>query len=135
MKALLTLEDGFSLEGRSFTGPVELAGGEVIFNTASSGYQELITDPSYAGQMVCLTYPLIGNYGINPEDMESGGIHMSALIVKECCKEPSNWRSKESSTPWWDASARCNALSKSCAVARRTTRFSSASQVWARVPS
>ncbi len=96
MKALLTLEDGFSLEGESFTGPVELAGGEVIFNTASSGYQELITDPSYAGQMVCLTYPLIGNYGINPEDMESGGIHMSALIVKECCKEPSNWRSKES---------------------------------------
>ena len=93
MKALLALEDGFILEGESFTGPIELTGGEVIFNTAMAGYQELLTDPSYAGQMVCLTYPLIGNYGINPDDMESEKVHMSALIVKECCKEPSNWRS------------------------------------------
>lgn len=96
MKALLALEDGFTLEGESFTGPIELTGGEVIFNTAMAGYQELLTDPSYAGQMVCLTYPLIGNYGINSEDMESSKIHMSALLVKECCKEPSNWRSVES---------------------------------------
>ena len=96
MKALLALEDGFTLEGESFTGPIELTGGEVIFNTAMAGYQELLTDPSYAGQMVCLTYPLIGNYGINPDDMESEKIHMSALLVKECCKEPSNWRSVES---------------------------------------
>jgi len=96
MKALLVLEDGFTLWGRSFTGPVELCGGEVIFNTAMTGYQELLTDPSYAGQMVCLTYPLIGNYGINAEDMESGRIHMSALLVRECCKHPSNWRSVES---------------------------------------
>ncbi len=96
MKALLALEDGFTLEGESFTGSIELAGGEVIFNTAMAGYQELLTDPSYAGQMVCLTYPLIGNYGINAEDMESAKIHMSALLVKECCKEPSNWRSVES---------------------------------------
>lgn len=96
MKALLALEDGFVLEGESFTGPIELTGGEAIFNTAMAGYQELLTDPSYAGQMVCLTYPLIGNYGINPEDMESEKVHMSALIVKECCKEPSNWRATES---------------------------------------
>ncbi len=96
MKALLALEDGFFLEGESFTGAIELTGGEVIFNTAMAGYQELLTDPSYAGQMVCLTYPLIGNYGINPDDMESEKIHMSALLVKECCKEPSNWRSVES---------------------------------------
>ncbi len=96
MKALLALEDGFVLEGESFTGPIELTGGEVIFNTAMAGYQELLTDPSYAGQMVCLTYPLIGNYGINPDDMESEKVHMSALIVKECCKEPSNWRATES---------------------------------------
>ena len=96
MKALLALEDGFVLEGESFTGPIELTGGEVIFNTAMAGYQELLTDPSYAGQMVCLTYPLIGNYGINPDDMESEKVHMSALIVKECCKEPSNWRAAES---------------------------------------
>ena len=92
MKAYLALEDGFMLEGRSFTGPCE-AGGEVIFNTGMTGYQELLTDPSYTGQMVCMTWPLIGNYGINPDDMESGKIRVAALLVKECCKEPSNWRS------------------------------------------
>ena len=92
MKALLALEDGFVLEGRSFTGPCE-GGGEVIFNTGMTGYQEILTDPSYYGQMVCMTWPLIGNYGINAEDMESGKVHAAALIVKECCKTPSNWRS------------------------------------------
>ncbi len=92
MKALLVLEDGFNLTGKSFTGPID-GGGEVIFNTGMSGYQELLTDPSYCGQMVCMTYPLIGNYGINHEDMESQKVHVSALLVKECCKEPSNWRS------------------------------------------
>ncbi|MEG2173360.1 MAG: glutamine-hydrolyzing carbamoyl-phosphate synthase small subunit [Desulfovibrionaceae bacterium] len=92
MKALLVLEDGFTLEGRSFTGDCE-GGGEAIFNTGMTGYQEILTDPSYAGQMVCMTYPLIGNYGINPEDMESGHVHAAALLVKECCKVPSNWRS------------------------------------------
>ncbi len=94
MKAYLVLEDGFYLEGKSFTGEFE-SGGEVIFNTGMTGYQEILTDPSYTGQMVCMTYPLIGNYGINGEDMESGRIHAAALIVKECCKEPSNWRSVE----------------------------------------
>jgi len=92
MKAILALEDGFVLEGRSFTGPGE-TGGEVIFNTGMTGYQEILTDPSYAGQMVCMTYPLIGNYGVTEEDIESGGVHAAALIVKECCKVPSNWRS------------------------------------------
>lgn len=95
MKAYLVLEDGFYLEGTSFTGEFE-SGGEVIFNTGMTGYQEILTDPSYTGQMVCMTYPLIGNYGINDEDMESGRVHAAALIVKECCKTPSNWRSKES---------------------------------------
>jgi carbamoyl-phosphate synthase small subunit len=92
MKAILALEDGFVLEGRSFTGSGE-TGGEVIFNTGMTGYQEILTDPSYAGQMVCMTYPLIGNYGVTEEDVESGGVHAAALIVKECCKVPSNWRS------------------------------------------
>ncbi len=91
MKALLVLEDGFSLEGKSFTGAIE-GGGEVIFNTGMTGYQELLTDPSYCGQMVCMTYPLIGNYGINDDDMESHKVHVSGLLVKECCKKPSNWR-------------------------------------------
>ena len=95
MRAILALEDGFILEGVSFTGPIELTGGEVIFNTTMIGYQELITDPASAGQLLCITYPVIGSYGINPEDMESGKAQVAALIVKECCKEPSNWRSTE----------------------------------------
>lgn len=92
MKALLLLEDGFTLEGMSFTGPFE-TGGEVIFTTGMTGYQEVLTDPSYYGQMICMTYPLIGNYGITAHDYESAAIHASALLVKECCKEPSNWQS------------------------------------------
>ncbi|MBB5142852.1 glutamine-hydrolyzing carbamoyl-phosphate synthase small subunit [Desulfovibrio intestinalis] len=92
MKALLVLEDGFTLEGKSFTGEFE-TGGEVIFTTGMTGYQEVLTDPSYYGQMVCMTYPLIGNYGTSREDMESAGVHCAALLVKECCKKPSNWRS------------------------------------------
>jgi len=95
MQALLALEDGMILQGRSFTGPGE-TGGEAIFNTGMTGYQEVLTDPSYVGQMVCMTYPLIGNYGINPEDIESERIRVEAFIVKECCKIPSNWRSVES---------------------------------------
>jgi len=95
MRAFLALEDGFVLEGRSFTGRGE-SGGEVIFNTGMTGYQEVLTDPSYAGQMVCMTYPLIGNYGVTAEDMESGKVHVEAFIVKECCKTPSNWRAKMS---------------------------------------
>lgn len=95
MKAKLVLEDGFTLTGRSVTGKVE-TGGETIFTTGMSGYQEVLTDPSYHGQMVCMTWPLIGNYGINDEDMESGGVHPAALLVKECCKNPSNWRSRKS---------------------------------------
>ncbi len=100
MEALLTLEDGFSLRGHSFTGPIDsqttIHGGEVIFNTGMTGYQEILTDPSYCGQMVCLTYPLIGNYGINPWDYESPKVQVAALLVKECCKEPSNWQATES---------------------------------------
>jgi len=95
MRAILALEDGTWFEGRSFTGEGETSG-EVIFNTGMSGYQEILTDPSYYGQLVCMTYPLIGNYGVNPEDVESSRIHCPAMIVKECCKEPSNWRSTES---------------------------------------
>lgn len=96
MKALLMLEDGFHLYGESFTGSIEFAGGEAIFNTSMTGYQEILTDPSYSGQVVCMTWPLIGNYGINDEDMESAGLHLNAFVVKECCKKPSNWRSVQS---------------------------------------
>ena len=93
MKALLALEDGLVLKGRSFTGEGESAG-EVVFNTAMTGYQEILTDPSYKGQIVTMTYPLIGNYGINPEDIESRGVQVEGFIVKEYHPYPSNWRSQ-----------------------------------------
>ena len=92
MKAILALEDGTLFHGHTFTGE-SAGGGEVIFNTGMTGYQEVLTDPSYTGQMVCMTYPHVGNYGINPDDMESAHIRVAGFIVKECCKEPSNWRS------------------------------------------
>ena len=95
IKALLALEDGTLFKGRSFTGPCESVG-EVVFNTSMSGYQEILTDPSYSGQMVTMTYPLIGNYGINDEDIESEKIQVKALIVKEYQEFPSNWRSQRS---------------------------------------
>ncbi|MDA3789791.1 MAG: glutamine-hydrolyzing carbamoyl-phosphate synthase small subunit [Desulfobacula sp.] len=93
MKALLALEDGRIFPCRSFTGPGE-ATGEVVFNTSMTGYQEILTDPSYYGQMVTMTYPLIGNYGVCPEDVESDKIQVAALIVKEYQDFPSNFRSK-----------------------------------------
>jgi carbamoyl-phosphate synthase small subunit len=93
--ALLVLEDGSTYHGYAFAGSGETLG-EVVFNTGMTGYQEVITDPSYKGQIVTMTYPLIGNYGINPEDMESGGIHLEGFIVKEYQSYPSNWRSRTS---------------------------------------
>ena len=88
-KAYLVLEDGSIHEGESFG--AEAAGvGEVVFNTSMTGYQEMLTDPSYAGQLVTLTYPLVGNYGINGEDFESRRIQISGLIVREHCDQPSH---------------------------------------------
>jgi len=93
--ALLVLEDGSLYRGFAFAGQGEFLG-EVVFNTGMTGYQEIITDPSYKEQIVTMTYPLIGNYGINEEDMESEGVHLSGLIVKEYQDFPSNWRSRKS---------------------------------------
>jgi len=92
MKALLALEDGRTFTCRSFTGAGE-ARGEVVFNTSMTGYQEILTDPSYNGQMVTMTCPMMGNYGVCPEDVESDKIQASALIVREYVDIPSNWRS------------------------------------------
>lgn len=91
MKALLALEDGRSFPCRSFTGPGEV-GGEIVFNTSMTGYQEVLTDPSYNGQLVTMTYPLIGNYGVNSEDVESGRIQVSAFIIREYQPFFSNYR-------------------------------------------
>ncbi len=93
IKALIALEDGRVFTGRSFTGHGE-AVGEVVFNTSMSGYQEILTDPSYCNQMVTMTYPLIGNYGINDQDIESEKIQVKGLLVKEYQEYPSNWRSQ-----------------------------------------
>lgn len=95
MKALLALEDGRSFTCRSFTGHGE-AFGEVVFNTGMTGYQEVLTDPSYSGQMVTMTYPLVGNYGVNPDDVESARIQVAGFIVKEYQSFPSNFRSTAS---------------------------------------
>ncbi|MFZ3048161.1 MAG: glutamine-hydrolyzing carbamoyl-phosphate synthase small subunit [Desulfatirhabdiaceae bacterium] len=92
MNALLALEDGRTFPCQSFTGPGE-AWGEAVFNTSMTGYQEVLTDPSYRGQVVTMTYPLIGNYGVNSEDVESDRIQVAAFVVKEYQKFPSNYRS------------------------------------------
>jgi len=94
-KALLVLEDGTFYEAWSFGADGE-ATGEIVFNTSMTGYQEIVSDPSYYGQMIVMTYPLIGNYGISDEDFESRGPQAKALIVKEVCDYPSNWRSSHS---------------------------------------
>ncbi len=94
MNAILALEDGRCFEGTAF-GATGTTTGEICFNTSMTGYQEVITDPSYRGQIVTMTYPQIGNYGINPLDAESRGPHIRALVIGELCEVPSNWRSSQ----------------------------------------
>jgi carbamoyl-phosphate synthase small subunit len=94
MEALLVLEDSATFHGRSFGAQGETVG-EIVFNTGMTGYQEIITDPSYRGQMVVMTYPHIGNTGINEEDPESERPHLRALIVRDVSKRESNWRARQ----------------------------------------
>jgi carbamoyl-phosphate synthase small subunit len=93
-KAILVLEDGRTFRGASFGAEGETFG-EMVFNTSMSGYQEILTDPSYAGQIVCMTYPLIGNYGVNEEDTESRRPWVEGFVVREASRVASNWRSTE----------------------------------------
>jgi carbamoyl-phosphate synthase small subunit len=94
-QAYLLLEDGRRFDG-AFVGTPRLALGEVVFNTCMSGYQEVLTDPSYTGQLVTMTYPLIGNYGVNAEDRESPVPQVAGFIVREAARRPSSWRSEAS---------------------------------------
>jgi len=94
LKAILLLEDGTVFEGTSFGAKGQKCG-EVVFNTSMSGYQEILTDPSYNEQIITMTYPMIGNYGTNKADWESRKIFASGFIVKENCQYPSNWRNKD----------------------------------------
>jgi carbamoyl-phosphate synthase small subunit len=93
MKAILALADGRVFSGQSI-GALGETSGEVVFNTSMSGYQEILTDPSYSGEIITMTYPLIGNCGINSEEVESDRPHLAGFVVKECSKYPSNWRSE-----------------------------------------
>jgi len=92
MRALVALADGTVFEGRALGAGGEVMG-EMVFNTSMTGYQEILTDPSYAGQIVTMTYPLIGNYGVNPDDEESDRPHVKGFVMKECSRIPSSWRS------------------------------------------
>jgi carbamoyl-phosphate synthase small subunit len=94
VKGCIALEDGTVFEGESFGAPGE-AIGEAVFNTSMTGYQEVLTDPSYASQIITMTYPLIGNYGVNETDIESSRVQVSGFVVKEACPYPSNFTSKK----------------------------------------
>lgn len=93
MKGILVLENGSVFQGEAF-GAVGESTGEVVFNTSMTGYQEILTDPSYCGEIVVMTYPMIGNYGINDEDFEHKSSFVRGFIVRDFCPEPSNWRSQ-----------------------------------------
>ena len=95
MKAILALEDGRHFIGESFGATGEQSG-EICFNTSMTGYQEILTDPSYRGQIVTMTYPHIGNYGVNSKDTESHTPHVRGFVIEELCEVPSNWRSEAS---------------------------------------
>jgi len=94
LEAILALEDGRVWRGRGFGAEAEVVG-EVVFNTSMTGYQEILTDPSYCGQIITMTYPLIGNYGVNVEDIESRRVFAEGFIVRELSRTASNWRSNE----------------------------------------
>ena len=104
--ALLVLADGAEFEGEAIgaladvEAELTVATGEFVFNTALSGYQEVLTDPSYAGQVITFTYPHIGNYGTNRADEESGGVHCAGIVVRELARRPSSWRSEEGLDAW-----------------------------------
>ncbi|MEY2546775.1 MAG: carbamoyl-phosphate synthase small subunit [Verrucomicrobiota bacterium] len=95
MRAILALEDGRHFAGESF-GATGTRVGEICFNTSMTGYQEVLTDPSYRGQIVAMTYPLIGNYGVNSLDQESASPHVRGFVIEELSEAPSNWRSEMS---------------------------------------
>ncbi|MGB0739182.1 MAG: glutamine-hydrolyzing carbamoyl-phosphate synthase small subunit [Planctomycetaceae bacterium] len=92
--AKLALANGMVFTGRAFGADGEVDG-EVVFNTSMTGYQEILTDPSYTGQIVTMTYPLIGNYGVNSEDVESRSVFLKGFVIRELCDKPSNYRSEE----------------------------------------
>ena len=104
MKAILALEDGSVFHGAGF-GARASACGEVCFNTSMTGYQEILTDPSYKAQIVTMTYPLIGNYGVNREDVESWRPHVAGFVIRELSPVVSNWRADYSLAEYLEKTA------------------------------
>ena len=113
--AVLMLEDGRTFQGEQY-GARGTALGEVVFNTSMTGYQEVLTDPSYTGQLVTMTYPLIGNYGANPEDQESARPQVAGFVIHEAPPVFSNWRARES----LDAYLQRHGVVSICGVTRAT---------------
>ena len=97
-EALLVLADGTVFEGEAVGATAAVATGEVVFNTVLTGYQEVLTDPSYAGQVIAFTYPHIGNYGVTPLDAESRRPFCRGVVVRDLARRPSNWRRRRTST-------------------------------------
>jgi carbamoyl-phosphate synthase small subunit len=93
-EAVLVLEDGNVFRGEAFTAAPATVAGEVVFNTAMSGYQEVLTDPSYRAQLVCMAAPEVGNYGTNPDDAESERVQVAAFLVRQAARRPSSWRAE-----------------------------------------
>ena len=118
LKGFVVLEDGTVFEGESFGAAGESVG-EVVFNTSMTGYQEILTDPSYTSQIVTMTYPLIGNYGVNEADIESGRVQVSGFIVKEACPYPSNFTSQKTLSDYLKAN---NIVGVSGVDTRKLTR-------------
>ena len=102
-EALLVLEDGIAFAGEAFTAAPATVAGEVVFNTAMCGYQEVLTDPSYAGQLVCMAAPEVGNYGTVPADAESERVQVAAFLVRQAARRPSSWRAERSLAEELDA--------------------------------
>jgi carbamoyl-phosphate synthase small subunit len=102
-EALLVLEDGTAFAGQAFTTRPFTVAGEVVFNTAMAGYQEVLTDPSYAGQLVCMAAPEVGNYGTTPEDAESDRVQVAAFLVRQAARRPSSWRAERTLAQELDA--------------------------------
>ena len=98
----VALEDGTTVTGSGF-GVEKAVGGEVVFNTGMTGYQEVLTDPSYAGQLVTFTYPELGNTGVNPDDQEADRPHARGVIARQLAPHPSNWRSQQRLEDWMEA--------------------------------
>ena len=121
-EALLVLEDGTTFAGEAFTAAAATVAGEVVFNTAMGGYQEVLTDPSYAGQLVCMAAPEVGNYGTTRADAESDKVQVAAFLVRQAARRPSSWRAERSLAEELEAAGVAAGTTSTLAPSRRSRR-------------